>query len=81
MQVKTSDSQDDHLSIMDIHGSLKLDIMGGLIQLKGSASYANTQSKSSLSSSVTLKSSRLSRTEALSGDVIIDPTWPEILDR
>ena len=66
--MKTSDSQSEQLDMMDIAGSIKLDIMGGLIKLKGSASYANTESSSSRSSSVTLKSSKTSRTEALSGE-------------
>ena len=67
------------MDMMDISGSLKLDLMAGLIKLQGSGSYANTESSSARTLSVTLKSSKTSVTHILQSDVIQQPSYTDIV--
>lgn len=81
--IETSDSQHESMSIMNVGGSLQLDVMAGKFKLKGSASYANMKSASSRTSSVTMRSSKTSRTVKISADVI-NPgsiSYPELIDQ
>ncbi|XP_016115165.1 verrucotoxin subunit beta-like [Sinocyclocheilus grahami] len=64
-KVSASDSIEDKSSLLNIHGSLKLSLLGGLINVTGAAKYLNDTKKSFRQQRLTLHYHSTSRFEEL----------------